>query len=57
VRGIYGDEINRTPGFRRMQCRDCGRLLDGPVGIADMRTVEASRMRRYRADQKPGDPS
>ncbi len=49
VRGIYGDEINHTPGGRRLQCRDCGRLLDGPPGIADMREVEASRMKAYRA--------
>lgn len=31
VRGIYGDEINHTPGFRRNQCLDCGQFLDGPV--------------------------
>lgn len=31
VRGIYGDEINHTPGFRRNECLDCERLLDGPV--------------------------
>lgn len=34
LRGIYGDEINHTPGYRRNQCLDCGRLLDGPVSIA-----------------------
>lgn len=34
VRGIYGDEINHTPGGRRIQCMDCGALLDGPVSIA-----------------------
>jgi hypothetical protein len=34
VRGIYGDEINHTPGYRRNECLDCGRLLDGPVSIA-----------------------
>lgn len=52
VRGIYGDEINYTPGFRRMQCSDCGRLLDGPVWIAAMREREASRMRAYRLDHE-----
>lgn len=57
VRGIYGDEIIHTPGFRRMECRDCGRLLDGPVGIAAMREVEAARMKAYRASQESGDPS
>lgn len=35
IRGIYGDEINHTPGCRRLQCMDCGRLLDGPASIAD----------------------
>ena len=34
VRGIYGDEINHTPGHRRLVCQDCGQLLDGPVSIA-----------------------
>lgn len=34
IRGIYGDEINRTPGYRRLVCRNCGRLLDGPVSLA-----------------------
>lgn len=34
IRGIYGDEITFTPGYRRLQCRRCGRLLDGPVILA-----------------------
>lgn len=34
LRGIYGDEINATPRGYRLQCRDCGRLLDGPVSLA-----------------------
>lgn len=34
VRGIYGDAILHTPGYRRNVCMDCGRLLDGPVSIA-----------------------
>lgn len=34
VRGIYGDEINHTSGYRRLQCLNCGRLLDGPVSIS-----------------------
>ncbi|AXQ53057.1 hypothetical protein SEA_RANDO14_37 [Mycobacterium phage Rando14] len=29
--GIYGDQINHTPGYRRSVCNDCGDLLDGPV--------------------------
>lgn len=33
VRGIYGDEINITGGYR-VQCRECGAFLDGPVSIA-----------------------
>lgn len=40
LRGIYGDEINHTPGFRRLQCLDCGTFLDGPVWIADYRKNE-----------------
>lgn len=40
LRGIYGDEINRTPRFSRLQCRDCGRLLDGPVMLAVVRAGE-----------------
>jgi hypothetical protein len=31
VRGIYGDEANHTPGYRRAQCMDCGNYLDGQV--------------------------
>lgn len=38
--GIYGDEINRTPHFHRLLCCDCGRYLDGPVKLADMRLAE-----------------
>ena len=34
IRGIYGDEINFTPGYRRLQCVKCGRLLNGPVSLA-----------------------
>jgi hypothetical protein len=29
LRGIYGDEINRTPGYARSQCRDCGVIFPG----------------------------
>lgn len=39
VRGIYGDEINFTPGYRRLQCEDCGEFLDGPVSISILRTA------------------
>lgn len=42
LRGIYGDEINHTAGFRRLQCRDCGRLIDGPVHLARLREDEPS---------------
>lgn len=34
IRGIHGDEINYTPKFRRLECLDCGRHLDGPVSLA-----------------------
>lgn len=37
LRGIYGDRINHTPGFRRNECMDCGSLLDGPVSISESR--------------------
>ena len=40
LRGIYGDEINRTPGFRRLICRDCCTPLDGPVALAESRRLE-----------------
>lgn len=33
IRGIYGDEINHSAGYR-LECEDCGRLLDGPVSLA-----------------------
>ncbi|EOM78049.1 hypothetical protein DW322_11195 [Rhodococcus rhodnii] len=45
VRGIYGDEINHTPGGRRLECWDCGRLLDGPVRIAEVRQREHAEVR------------
>lgn len=41
LRGIYGDEINHTPGYRRLQCNDCGRFLDGPVHLAALRQEES----------------
>ncbi|WGH21780.1 hypothetical protein SEA_INKED_57 [Arthrobacter phage Inked] len=34
VRGIYGDLINHTPGFRRLQCEHCLTYLDGPVSLS-----------------------
>jgi hypothetical protein len=40
LRGIYGDEINHTPGGRRLECQDCGALLDGPVVIERIRSDE-----------------
>lgn len=36
VRGIYGDKINQVGGYR-LQCRDCGTYLEGPVAIAEGR--------------------
>lgn len=39
LRGIYGDEI-RFSGWYRLQCRDCGRLLEGPVVLAKGSTDE-----------------
>ena len=42
--GIYGDEINHSAGYR-LRCDNCGRLLDGPVSLAQdlpqiIRTVQ-----------------
>lgn len=43
LRGIYGDEvIIGTPRFSRLQCRDCGKFLDGPVVLAEMRRDETA---------------
>ncbi len=36
--GIYGDAINHLGA--RLRCHDCGRLLDGPVALADLRKDE-----------------
>jgi hypothetical protein len=41
LRGIYGDEIIAA-GFKRLRCLDCGRLLDGPVRLAESRRRESS---------------
>ena len=46
LRGIYGDEINHTPGGRRLRCYDCGALLDGPVALALVRRGEEELLRR-----------
>ena len=40
LRGVYGDEINHTPGYRRIRCRDCGQALDGHVRIAETRRCD-----------------
>lgn len=39
--GIYGDEVNATGGFR-LSCNTCGRLVDGPVRLAESRRAEFS---------------
>ena len=36
---IYGDAINHCGGWR-LQCRDCGRFVDGPVQLAEFRSHE-----------------
>lgn len=44
LRGIYGDEINHTPGGRRLECVDCWTLLDGPASLAIVdRTADPNR--------------
>jgi hypothetical protein len=38
LRPIYGDEIIfGTPDWNRLQCRDCGNWLRGPVSLAALR--------------------
>lgn len=39
LEGIYGDAV-RFNAWYRLRCLDCGRLLDGPVRLARMRTAE-----------------
>lgn len=43
IRGIYGDEINQTPRGARLECIECGRLLDGPVNIATHYLADCGR--------------
>ena len=48
LRPIYGDEIIfATPKFSRLQCRNCGKYLDGPVSLAytTKPTITESRYR------------
>lgn len=35
IRGVYGDEIIFVAGWRRLQCVDCGRYLDGGLELAN----------------------
>ena len=55
VRGIYGDEITRTPGWRRNQCLDCGQHLDGPVLVSVIRANEATVIDAARAAHESGE--
>lgn len=45
LEGIYGDAIHHTPGGRRLECLDCGRLLDVPVMLAIVRSGESELLR------------
>lgn len=47
LRGIYGDEINRTPKGRRLRCEDCGRLLDGPVSLSESEPTNAEHRKEW----------
>ena len=38
--GIYGDAINHCGGYR-LRCDDCGRFIDGPVALAELRRSES----------------
>lgn len=40
--GIYGDAI-RAHGGLRLWCVDCGRALDGPVTLAELRAGREPR--------------
>lgn len=42
LRGIFGDEIIQV-GYWRLQCRDCGQFLDGPVTLAAPKDEEIIR--------------
>lgn len=45
LRGIYGDEVNLTPGGCRLECLDCGALLRGSVMLALLRAGETELSR------------
>lgn len=47
LRGIYGDEINATPGGRRLQCMDCYSYLDGAVELASARRDEPCQIHQF----------
>jgi len=40
IRGVYGDEIIFAANWRRLQCIDCGRYLDGPLSLANNHTYD-----------------
>lgn len=40
IRGVYGDEIIFAANWRRLQCLDCWRYLDGPLSLANNDTYD-----------------
>ena len=51
ISGIYGDAINHSAGYR-LECVDCGRLLDGPVSLfLDARDEQEAELREELAGQ------
>jgi hypothetical protein len=46
IRGIYGDEINHSAGYR-LACSNCGRLLKGPVSLRTW-SIEEEYLKLYR---------
>lgn len=55
LRPIHGDEIVAA-GYKRLDCLDCRRLLDGPVVIAYLRKNEPRLVARHLAGIAESEP-
>jgi len=53
VVGIYGDSINYHAGDRLI-CAQCGKTLDGPVRIAELRKNETLELLRELRESEGG---
>lgn len=40
IRGVHGDEIIHAANWRRLNCIDCGRYLDGDLELANVNYLE-----------------